>query len=163
VPSVVRLLGRDPVVMAALARSMVRTSTFLSAWSDRIFRAATVRSFRPTQRRSAAHAEWCRNWLHQSVVTNLLFLREFQRCLARRYRRIPLDDWLLQGKLRIEVTHCGIRRSDVRMGVIKRRLVRLIFVFGGSSLFREGAAPSLRRCNVAHNLISGKKSKNYPV
>ena len=61
--------------------------------------------------------------LHQSVVTDLLFLRDFQRfLLPRRYRRFLLDDWLLQGKLRIEVTHCGIRRCDVRMGVIKRRL-----------------------------------------
>jgi hypothetical protein len=39
----------------------VRTSTFLSAASDRIFRAATARSFRATPLRSAAHAEWCRS------------------------------------------------------------------------------------------------------
>jgi hypothetical protein len=100
---------------------MVRTSTFLSAASDRIFRAATTRSFRATPRRSAARAAAA--GLHQFVATDLLFLREFQHCFCRGdIDGFLLYDWLLQGNLRIEVTHCGIRRCDVRMGVIKRRL-----------------------------------------
>jgi hypothetical protein len=96
---------------------MVRTSTLLSAASDRIFRAATTRSFRATPRRSAARAAAA--GLHQFVATDLLFLREFQHCFCRGDTGgFLLDDRLLQGNL----PHCGIRRCDVRMGVIKRRL-----------------------------------------
>jgi len=57
---------------------MVRTSTFLSAATPN----AAVGLLRTLNGAAAG--------LHQSVVTDLLFLREFQRCLLpRRYRRIP--------------------------------------------------------------------------
>ena len=61
--------------------------------------------------------------LHQAVVAGLLFLGEFQIGFGGGdVGRALLDDWLLQGDLRIEVAHRGLGRRDIRVGLVERRL-----------------------------------------